>query len=101
MKVTNNSAEGSSSVDANNYNVVAVKNNLKQSLHHFTTHIESLIHNPDQINQTNLHNLSESIKDLKKQADLAKKAPVNTPIGQTLYDSSTIINNALEAPIDA
>jgi hypothetical protein len=101
MEVTNQPSDARYPVDSNNYNVMAVKNNLKNSLHHFTHSIEHLIQNPDQINEQNLQDLAESIKDLKKYSDLAGKAPNNTDLGQTLCDSSTIINNALEAPIDA
>lgn len=100
MQVNNTPTTNSSSTEASNYNIPSVKNNLKQALYHFTSGIESLVHNPDQINETNLQNLTASIKELKKQADLGIKAPLNTPMGQTLHDSSTIIHNALEAPID-
>lgn len=100
MKVTSSDAQGSSPVDPNNYNIHSVKNNLGKALHHFTGIIDQLIQNPDQINEQNLGDLASSIKELKKYSDLAQKAPTNSALGQTLYDSGTIINNTLQAPID-
>lgn len=100
MKITPHSSEDSHPIDSNNYNVVSTKNHLKQTLHHFITGLDSLIHNPDLINQQTLQDLAESIKELKKHTDIANKAPTNSAPGQTLIDASIIINNTLEAPID-
>ena len=74
--------------------------NFKNGIKDFTTHLEHLIANPDTMNQENLTDLADKIKQLHSQATLAQNLPKNTDLGQSLTDASTIILNTLEAPID-